>query len=145
MFVLEIIRIMLSKILMRNPILLIRLDYVLLILDSSRLMCLFFCFIQFQTIVSAMSTLIPPVPLANPENQFRMDYIKSIAPLSDFDYTQVRIENTDLFCFKGEHVASLWFTETLGFFTFWKMAMERSYASITSVNFLTKLWWLHLF
>lgn len=54
-----------------------------------------------------MSTLIPPVPLANPENQFRMDYIKSIAPLSDFDYTQVRIETTDLFCFKGEHVASL--------------------------------------
>ncbi|KAI6075330.1 Guanine nucleotide-binding protein G(olf) subunit alpha isoform X2 [Aix galericulata] len=41
------------------------------------------------TIVSAMSTLIPPVPLANPENQFRMDYIKSIAPLSDFDYTQL--------------------------------------------------------
>ncbi|XP_018425689.1 PREDICTED: guanine nucleotide-binding protein G(s) subunit alpha isoforms XLas-like, partial [Nanorana parkeri] len=40
------------------------------------------------TIVSAMSTLIPPVPLANPENQFRLDYIKSIAPLSDFDYTQ---------------------------------------------------------
>ncbi|KAK2514296.1 hypothetical protein Q9966_015786 [Columba livia] len=42
------------------------------------------------TIVSAMSTLIPPVPLANPENQFRMDYIKSIAPLSDFDYTQLK-------------------------------------------------------
>ncbi|XP_057178027.1 guanine nucleotide-binding protein G(olf) subunit alpha-like [Triplophysa rosa] len=40
------------------------------------------------TIVSAMSTLIPPVPLANPEDQFRIDYIKSIAPLSDFDYTQ---------------------------------------------------------
>eukprot|EP00079_Xenopus_tropicalis_P026148 XP_012819842.1 PREDICTED: guanine nucleotide-binding protein G(olf) subunit alpha isoform X1 [Xenopus tropicalis] len=40
------------------------------------------------TIVSAMSTLIPPVSLANPENQFRVDYIKSIAPLSDFDYTQ---------------------------------------------------------
>ncbi|XP_048856710.1 guanine nucleotide-binding protein G(s) subunit alpha isoforms XLas-like [Brienomyrus brachyistius] len=40
------------------------------------------------TIVSAMSTLIPPVPLANPEDQFRVDYIKSIAPLSDFDYTQ---------------------------------------------------------
>lgn len=37
-----------------------------------------------------MSTLIPPVPLANPEDQFRIDYIKSIAPLSDFDYTQVR-------------------------------------------------------
>uniref|UniRef100_A0A1A8K513 Guanine nucleotide binding protein (G protein), alpha activating activity polypeptide, olfactory type n=1 Tax=Nothobranchius kuhntae TaxID=321403 RepID=A0A1A8K513_NOTKU len=40
------------------------------------------------TIVSAMSTLIPPVPLANPENQFRIEYIKSIAPLSDFDYPQ---------------------------------------------------------
>ncbi|XP_028328502.1 guanine nucleotide-binding protein G(olf) subunit alpha isoform X1 [Gouania willdenowi] len=41
------------------------------------------------TIVSAMSTLIPPVPLANPEDQFRIEYIKSIAPLSDFDYSQV--------------------------------------------------------
>ncbi|XP_061694514.1 guanine nucleotide-binding protein G(olf) subunit alpha isoform X1 [Syngnathoides biaculeatus] len=40
------------------------------------------------TIVSAMSTLIPPVPLANPEDQFRIDSIKSIAPLSDFDYSQ---------------------------------------------------------
>uniref|UniRef100_A0AAR2LPY1 Guanine nucleotide-binding protein G(Olf) subunit alpha n=1 Tax=Pygocentrus nattereri TaxID=42514 RepID=A0AAR2LPY1_PYGNA len=40
------------------------------------------------TIVSAMSTLIPPVPLANPEDQFRIDYIRSIAPLSDFDYSQ---------------------------------------------------------
>ncbi|KAG7272215.1 hypothetical protein CRUP_035742, partial [Coryphaenoides rupestris] len=40
------------------------------------------------TIVSAMSTLIPPVPLANPEDQFRIEYIKSIAPLSDFDYSQ---------------------------------------------------------
>lgn len=37
-----------------------------------------------------MSTLIPPVPLANPEDQFRIEYIKSIAPLSDFDYPQVR-------------------------------------------------------
>ncbi|KAM9323603.1 guanine nucleotide binding protein (G protein), alpha activating activity polypeptide, olfactory type 2 isoform 1-T1 [Pholidichthys leucotaenia] len=40
------------------------------------------------TIVSAMSTLIPPVQLANPEDQFRIEYIKSIAPLSDFDYPQ---------------------------------------------------------
>ncbi|KAL2085461.1 hypothetical protein ACEWY4_018781 [Coilia grayii] len=40
------------------------------------------------TIVSAMSTLIPPVPLANATNQPRVDYIKSIAPLSDFDYTE---------------------------------------------------------
>ncbi|CAH7031487.1 unknown_gene_14809 [Phodopus roborovskii] len=42
------------------------------------------------TIVSAMSTIIPPVPLANPENQFRSDYIKSIAPITDFEYSQVR-------------------------------------------------------
>ncbi|XP_062376809.1 guanine nucleotide-binding protein G(olf) subunit alpha isoform X1 [Sardina pilchardus] len=40
------------------------------------------------TIVSAMSTLIPPVPLGNVANQPRIDYIKSIAPLSDFDYTE---------------------------------------------------------
>uniref|UniRef100_V9L0D9 Guanine nucleotide-binding protein G(Olf) subunit alpha n=1 Tax=Callorhinchus milii TaxID=7868 RepID=V9L0D9_CALMI len=40
------------------------------------------------TIVSAMSTLIPPVQLANPQHQFRLDYIRSIAPLSDFEYTQ---------------------------------------------------------
>ncbi|XP_068196005.1 guanine nucleotide-binding protein G(s) subunit alpha isoform X3 [Antennarius striatus] len=40
------------------------------------------------TIVSAMTTLIPPVPLTNPEDQFRIEYIKSIAPLSDFDYSQ---------------------------------------------------------
>lgn len=36
-----------------------------------------------------MSTIIPPVPLANPENQFRSDYIKSIAPITDFEYSQV--------------------------------------------------------
>ncbi|XP_069778527.1 guanine nucleotide-binding protein G(olf) subunit alpha isoform X3 [Narcine bancroftii] len=41
-----------------------------------------------MTIVSAMNTLIPPVQLANPEYQFRLDYIKSIALLSDFEYTQ---------------------------------------------------------
>lgn len=57
--------------------------------------CCFFFFFSpttcaLQTIVSAMSTLIPPVPLANPEDQFRIEYIKSIAPLSDFDYSQVR-------------------------------------------------------
>lgn len=44
---------------------------------------------MFQTIVSAMSMLTPPMPLGNPGNQFRVDYIKSIAPLSDFEYTEV--------------------------------------------------------
>lgn len=85
-----------------------------------------------------MSTLIPPVPLANPENQFRMDYIKSIAPLSDFDYTQVRRETTDLFCFKGERVPALWFPDTSGFL----LSGRRSW--VNWVNFLTRLWWLHL-
>ncbi len=47
------------------------------------------CVCLFQTIVSAMSTLTPPMPLGNPGNQFRVDYIKSIAPLSDFEYTEV--------------------------------------------------------
>uniref|UniRef100_A0A8C6ZZP8 G protein subunit alpha L n=1 Tax=Nothoprocta perdicaria TaxID=30464 RepID=A0A8C6ZZP8_NOTPE len=65
---------------------------------------------QVSTIVSAMSTLIPPVPLANPENQFRMDYIKSIAPLSDFDYTQ------EFF----EHAKKLWDDEGV------KACFERS-------------------
>ncbi|KAG8505189.1 Guanine nucleotide-binding protein G(olf) subunit alpha [Galemys pyrenaicus] len=55
---------------------------------NSYLYPLFFSFISFQTIVSAMSTIIPPVPLANPENQFRSDYIKSIAPITDFEYSQ---------------------------------------------------------
>uniref|UniRef100_A0A667WZX0 GNAS complex locus n=1 Tax=Myripristis murdjan TaxID=586833 RepID=A0A667WZX0_9TELE len=50
------------------------------------------------TIVSAMSTLTPPIPISNPGNQFRVDYIKSIAPLSDFEYTE------DFF----EHAQKLW-------------------------------------
>ncbi|XP_016410393.1 guanine nucleotide-binding protein G(olf) subunit alpha-like isoform X2 [Sinocyclocheilus rhinocerous] len=45
------------------------------------------------TIVSAMSTLTPPVSIANPSNQPRAEYIKSIAPLSDFDYTEEFFEH----------------------------------------------------
>ncbi|KAK1337613.1 hypothetical protein QTO34_002246 [Cnephaeus nilssonii] len=48
------------------------------------------------TIISAMSTIIPPVPLANPENQFRSDYIKSIAPITDFEYSQQNLLNKNL-------------------------------------------------
>ncbi|KAG7255094.1 hypothetical protein CRUP_029485 [Coryphaenoides rupestris] len=47
------------------------------------------------TIISAMSTLTPPVPLGNHDNQFRVDYIKSIAPLSDFEYTEEFFEHTE--------------------------------------------------
>ncbi|XP_056090722.1 guanine nucleotide-binding protein G(olf) subunit alpha isoform X2 [Rhinichthys klamathensis goyatoka] len=45
------------------------------------------------TIISAMSTLTPPVSIANPSNQPRAEYIKSIAPLSDFDYTEEFFEH----------------------------------------------------
>uniref|UniRef100_A0A3Q0SHB6 GNAS complex locus n=1 Tax=Amphilophus citrinellus TaxID=61819 RepID=A0A3Q0SHB6_AMPCI len=46
------------------------------------------------TIVSAMTMLTPPVSLGNPGNQFRVDYIRSIAPLSDFEYTEEFFEHT---------------------------------------------------
>ncbi|XP_041717435.1 guanine nucleotide-binding protein G(olf) subunit alpha isoform X2 [Coregonus clupeaformis] len=62
------------------------------------------------TVVSAMSTLIPPVPIGNPANQSRIDYIKSIAPLSDFDYTE------EFF----EHAKQLWDDEGV------KACFERS-------------------
>uniref|UniRef100_I3JU67 GNAS complex locus n=2 Tax=Oreochromis niloticus TaxID=8128 RepID=I3JU67_ORENI len=45
------------------------------------------------TIVSAMTILAPPIPLGNPGNQFRADYIKSIGPLSDFEYTEEFFEH----------------------------------------------------
>ncbi|XP_028288697.1 guanine nucleotide-binding protein G(olf) subunit alpha-like [Parambassis ranga] len=46
------------------------------------------------TIVSAMTMLSPPIQLADPSNQFRADYIRSIAPLSDFEYTEEFFEHT---------------------------------------------------
>uniref|UniRef100_A0A8C0R6X4 G protein subunit alpha L n=1 Tax=Canis lupus dingo TaxID=286419 RepID=A0A8C0R6X4_CANLU len=55
-------------------------------------------------------TIIPPVPLANPENQFRSDYIKSIAPITDFEYSQ------EFF----DHVKKLWDDEGV------KACFERS-------------------
>lgn len=44
---------------------------------------------HFQTIVAAMSNLVPPVELANPENQFRVDYILSVMNVPDFDFPPV--------------------------------------------------------
>ncbi|CAL8399834.1 unnamed protein product [Arctogadus glacialis] len=46
-------------------------------------------------IITAMGTLTPPIPVGNPANQPRIDYIKSIAPLSDFEYTEEFFENVD--------------------------------------------------
>uniref|UniRef100_A0A8C5C2V1 Guanine nucleotide-binding protein G(olf) subunit alpha-like n=1 Tax=Gadus morhua TaxID=8049 RepID=A0A8C5C2V1_GADMO len=45
--------------------------------------------------LSSMGTLTPPIPVGNPANQPRIDYIKSIAPLSDFEYTEEFFENVD--------------------------------------------------
>ena len=38
-----------------------------------------------------MSTLNPPVPLENPDNQFRVDYMQDVASQKDFDYPPVSI------------------------------------------------------
>uniref|UniRef100_A0A3Q3JPA9 GNAS complex locus n=1 Tax=Monopterus albus TaxID=43700 RepID=A0A3Q3JPA9_MONAL len=45
-------------------------------------------------IVLAMGTITPPVSVGNPDNQFRVDYILSIAPLLDFEYTEEFFEHT---------------------------------------------------
>ncbi|MBN3325173.1 NELFD factor, partial [Atractosteus spatula] len=39
-----------------------------------------------ETIVTAMSTLAPPVQLACPDNQFRIDYILNLANQKDFEF-----------------------------------------------------------
>lgn len=80
-----------NEIVSSNPSALIRLAYTQIYPIFIQINVCVFIWSAFQTIVSAMSTLIPPVPLANAANQPRIDYIKSIAPLSDFDYTEVRI------------------------------------------------------
>lgn len=36
-----------------------------------------------------MSNLVPPVELANPENQFRVDYILSVMNVPNFDFPPV--------------------------------------------------------
>uniref|UniRef100_A0A803VJY0 Guanine nucleotide-binding protein G(s) subunit alpha n=1 Tax=Ficedula albicollis TaxID=59894 RepID=A0A803VJY0_FICAL len=43
-----------------------------------------------ETIVTAMGNLAPPVELANPENQFRIDYILNLANQIDFDFPPVK-------------------------------------------------------
>lgn len=44
----------------------------------------------FKTITGAMSTINPPVPLAETGNQYRLDFIQEFASQPDFDYPQVR-------------------------------------------------------
>uniref|UniRef100_A0A8C5QYW4 Guanine nucleotide-binding protein G(s) subunit alpha n=1 Tax=Leptobrachium leishanense TaxID=445787 RepID=A0A8C5QYW4_9ANUR len=40
-----------------------------------------------ETIVTAMGNLAPPVELASPDNQFRIDYILNLASHKDFDFS----------------------------------------------------------
>ncbi|XP_067904170.1 guanine nucleotide-binding protein G(s) subunit alpha isoform X3 [Heterodontus francisci] len=49
-----------------------------------------------ETIVGAMNTLVPPVLLANPENQFRLDYILNLANQKNFEFTQEFYEHTTI-------------------------------------------------
>lgn len=49
----------------------------------------YFTCVSLQTIVTAMGNLAPPVELANPENQFRIDYILNLANQIDFDFPPV--------------------------------------------------------
>lgn len=51
----------------------------------------FSIFPPFQTIVTAMSTLTPPVRLANPAHQFRIEYILNLVNQKDFEFTSVSI------------------------------------------------------
>lgn len=50
---------------------------------------------KLQTITSAMNTLTPSVPLEKPENQVKLDYIQSVASVSDFVYTPEFYDNTE--------------------------------------------------
>ncbi|KAL4646315.1 guanine nucleotide-binding protein G(s) subunit alpha [Arapaima gigas] len=53
---------------------------------------------SWQTIVTAMSTVVPPVQLACPENQFRIQYVLNLVGQKDFDFPPEFYE----------HAKSLW-------------------------------------
>lgn len=52
-------------------------------------------FVPLQTIVTAMSMLVPPVQLACPANKFRIDYVLNLANQKDFEFTAV---SRSIFC-----------------------------------------------
>lgn len=52
-------------------------------------------FVPLQTIVTAMSMLVPPVQLACPANKFRIDYVLNLANQKDFEFTAV---SKSIFC-----------------------------------------------
>ncbi|XP_075427458.1 guanine nucleotide-binding protein G(s) subunit alpha isoform X5 [Ascaphus truei] len=47
-----------------------------------------------ETIVTAMGNLAPPVELAKPENQFRIDYVLNLPNYKDFDFSTEFYEHT---------------------------------------------------
>nr|XP_060616218.1 guanine nucleotide-binding protein G(s) subunit alpha-like [Anolis sagrei ordinatus] len=68
-----------------------------------------------ETIVRAMGRLEPPVELANPENQFRIDYILNVSSQPDFDFPPEFYEHTKALwqdegvkaCFERSHLYCL--------------------------------------
>jgi len=47
------------------------------------------------SITGAMNSIKPPVPVADPANQFRVDYIQEVAAKPDFDYPSVFYEHCE--------------------------------------------------
>lgn len=52
-----------------------------------------------QTIVTAMSTLTPPVQLACPENRHRIEYVLNLVSQKDFDFPSVSNSTPDMTAF----------------------------------------------
>ncbi|KAM9296165.1 guanine nucleotide-binding protein G(s) subunit alpha isoform 2-T2 [Gastrophryne carolinensis] len=68
-----------------------------------------------ETIVTAMGNLSPPVELASPDNQFRIDYISNLPSHKDFDFPAVIVLRCLYYCgvffiFQEfyEHTKALW-------------------------------------
>lgn len=63
---------------------------------SSTLKCILLGFVcLWQTIVTAMSTLTPPVQLACPENRYRIEYILNLVTQKDFEFPSVSSSISD--------------------------------------------------
>lgn len=61
------------------------------VLFYKKKLCVIHCFwtCLWQTIVTAMSNLTPPVQLASPENQYRIEYILNLVNQKDFEFPSV--------------------------------------------------------
>uniref|UniRef100_A0AAX7VDA4 GNAS complex locus n=1 Tax=Astatotilapia calliptera TaxID=8154 RepID=A0AAX7VDA4_ASTCA len=65
------------------------------------------------TIVSAMTILAPPIPLGNPGNQFRADYIKKLCPHKDIQtitHSAISVDQSQHSCTASHHYLILCFS-----------------------------------